>query len=143
MASQISKSSEAANIEFHKVSAGWQTSNSCISRSIAGCTWPLSLIPGHSCLWCVASFIIRRQQRSCIMMTLMIQEIEELMVTIFMVNDETKMIMNISRNIFKIQVFLMSKLSNILVLQKINEKYFLRNVFKMESVVWKINNKSY
>lgn len=65
------------------------------------------------------------------------------MVTIFMVNDETKMIMNISRNIFKIQVFLMSKLSNILVLQKINEKYFLRNVFKMESVVWKINNKSY
>lgn len=65
------------------------------------------------------------------------------MVTIFMVNDETEMIMNISRNIFKIQVFLMSKLSNILVLQKINEKYFLRNVFKMESVVWKINNKSY
>lgn len=57
------------------------------------------------------------------------------MVTIFMVNDETEMIMNISRNIFEIQVFLMSKLSNILVLQKINEKYFFRNVFKMESVV--------
>ena len=56
------------------------------------------------------------------------------MVTIFMVNDETEMIMNISRNIFEIQVFLMSKLSNILVLQKINEKYFFRNVFKMESV---------
>lgn len=33
------------------------------------------------------------------------------MVTIFMVNDETEMIMNISRNIFEIQVFLMSKLS--------------------------------
>ena len=65
------------------------------------------------------------------------------MVTIFMVNDETKMIMNISRNIFEIQVFLMSTLSNILVLQKINEKYFFRNVFKMESVVQKINNKSY
>lgn len=65
------------------------------------------------------------------------------MVTIFMVNDETEMIMNISRNIFEIQVFLMSKLSNILVLQKINEKYFFRNVFKMESVVQKINNKSY
>ena len=60
-----------------------------------------------------------------------------------MVNDETEMIMNISRNIFEIQVFLMSKLSNILVLQKINEKYFFRNVFKMESVVQKINNKSY
>lgn len=57
------------------------------------------------------------------------------MVTIFTVNDETEMIMNISRNIFKIQVFLMSKLSSILVLQKINEKCFLRNVFKMESVV--------
>jgi hypothetical protein len=65
------------------------------------------------------------------------------MVTIFMVNDETEMIMNISRNIFEIQVFLMSKLSNILVLQKINEKYFFRNVLKMESVVQKINNKSY
>lgn len=65
------------------------------------------------------------------------------MVTIFMVNDETEMIMNISRNIFEIQVFLMSTLSNILVLQKINEKYFFRNVFKMESVVQKINNKSY
>ena len=60
-----------------------------------------------------------------------------------MVNDETEMIMNISRNIFEIQVFLMSTLSNILVLQKINEKYFFRNVFKMESVVQKINNKSY
>lgn len=57
------------------------------------------------------------------------------MVTIFTVNDETEMIMNISRNIFKIQVFLMSKLSSILVLQKINEKCFLRNVLKMESVV--------
>ena len=57
------------------------------------------------------------------------------MVTIFMVNDETEMIMNISRNIFEIQVFLMSKLSNILVLQKINEKYFFRNVVKMEIVV--------
>lgn len=50
MASQISKGSEAANIEFHKVFAGWQSSISCISRSIAGCTWPLSLIPGHSSL---------------------------------------------------------------------------------------------
>lgn len=51
MASQISKSSEAANIEFHEVFAGWQSSNSFISRNVALCTWPLSLIPVQSSLF--------------------------------------------------------------------------------------------
>lgn len=62
MAFQISKGSEAANIEFRKGFAGWQSSGSCISGSIGECIWHLSLIPGHSSLRCMASFIIRRQQ---------------------------------------------------------------------------------
>lgn len=72
MASLISKVSEAAKREFHGVFAGWQSSDSCIGGSMAGCTWPVAVIPVHGSLWCMANIIIRRQQRSCIMMILMI-----------------------------------------------------------------------